>query len=164
MTAAATLQVSTPTDREIVVTRDIGAPRHLVFDAWTKPELVRRWMLGPDGWTMVVCEIDLLVGGSYRFVMRNVQGTEMGWGGVYREIQRPDRLVATELFDEAWYPGEALITNTLVEHEGTTTLTITMLFESQEAREAALSSGMEAGMAASFDRLAQVLVSIGQGS
>src|SRR5882762_11877589 len=102
-------KVSTPPDREIEVERDFNAPRQLVFDAFTKPELVRRWLLGPDGWTMPVCEIELRVGGAYRYVWRHADGKEMGMGGIYREIVPEERLVCTELFDEAWYPGEALV-------------------------------------------------------
>ena len=104
-------KVSTPTDREIEIERDFNAPRQLVFDAFTKPELVRRWLLGPDGWTMPVCEIDLRVGGAYRYVWRKESiGKDMGMGGVFREVVRPERLVATEKFDDAWYPGEAVDT------------------------------------------------------
>src|SRR4051795_5531657 len=104
-----TLQVSTRGDREIVMTRDFAAPRQLVFDAFTKPELVRRWLLGPPGWTMPVCEIDLRVGGAYRYVWRSEKdGSQMGMGGVFREVVPLERLVASEKFDDAWYPGEAL--------------------------------------------------------
>jgi len=95
-----TLQVSTRGDREIVMTRDFAAPRQLVFDAFTKPELVRRWLLGPPGWSMPVCEMDFRVGGSYRYVWRHEKGQEMGMGGVYREIVVPERIVSTEKFDE----------------------------------------------------------------
>src|SRR5947199_8947203 len=95
-------------DREIVLTRVFDAPRRLVFDALTKPELVRRWLLGPPGWSMVVCEIDLKVGGAYRYVWRHDRdGSEFGMRGVYREIVPPERLVNTESFDRPWYPGEA---------------------------------------------------------
>src|SRR5882724_8416738 len=124
-TSKATLQISTPSDRELAMTRVFDAPRRLVFDALTKPELVKRWLLGPPGWTMPVCEIDLKVGGAYRYVWRNTKGKEMGMGGVYREIVPQERLVCTELFDEAWYPGESLTTTTLVERAGRTTLTST---------------------------------------
>jgi uncharacterized protein YndB with AHSA1/START domain len=142
------------------MTRVFNAPRDLVFDALTKPELVKRWLLGPPGWSMPVCEIDLRVGGSYRYVWRHVRdGTEMGMGGVYREIVAPERLVSTERFDEAWYPGEGLGTLVLVERGGRTTLTHTMLYESREARDAAMKSGMEKGVAASYDRLDDLLAS-----
>jgi uncharacterized protein YndB with AHSA1/START domain len=160
MKHAGTLQVKAIGEREIAITRDFAAPRRLVFDAYTKPELVRRWLLGPDGWSMPVCEIDLRVGGAYRYVWRHLtNGAEMGMGGVYREITAPDRLVATEKFDEAWYPGEALNTLELVERAGRTTLTQTMRYESREAREAVLKSPMEQGLAAGFDRLEELLAS-----
>src|ERR1700740_2690854 len=94
------LTLTTPTEREIAMTRVFDAPRRLVFDAMTRPELVKRWLLGPPGWSMPVCEIDLRVGGTYRYVWRGADGTEMGMRGVYREIAPPERLVATESFDE----------------------------------------------------------------
>ena len=108
-------KVSTPTDREIRVARDFHAPRQLVFDAFTKPDMVRRWLLGPPGWTMPVCEIDLKVGGAYRYVWRKTGVKDMGMGGIFREIVPPERLVATERFDESWYPGDALDTTVFVE-------------------------------------------------
>jgi uncharacterized protein YndB with AHSA1/START domain len=112
-------KISTPTDREIEIERDFIAPRSLVFDAFTKPELVRRWLLGPDGWTMPVCEIDLRVGGAYRYVWRKDSiGKEMGMGGVFREVVRPEKLVATENFDDSWYSGEALDTTLFEERAG----------------------------------------------
>jgi uncharacterized protein YndB with AHSA1/START domain len=157
MTSTSTLQVTTPTEREIVMTREFDAPRTLVFEALTKPELVQRWLLGPPGWTMPVCEIDLKVGGAYRYVWRNAEGTEMGMGGVFREIVAPERLVATERFDDAWYPGEALDTTVLSEQDGRTTLTLTVLYESREARDAVAESGMETGVASGYDRLAELL-------
>jgi uncharacterized protein YndB with AHSA1/START domain len=152
------LKLTTRGDREIVMTRVFDAPRRLVFDALTKPELVKQWLLGPPGWSMPVCEIDLRVGGNYRYVWRrDSDGTEMGMGGVYREIVAPERVVATEKFDEAWYPGEALGTTILVKQGRKTTLTQTMLYQSREARDAVLKSGMEKGVAASYDRLAEML-------
>jgi uncharacterized protein YndB with AHSA1/START domain len=158
-----TVKVSTPSDREIAITRVFDAPRKLVYDAHTKPELVKRWLLGPPGWSMPVCEIDLRVGGKYRWVWRqDTDGTEMGMGGVYREIRSPERLVATEKFDEAWYPGEGLNTLVLVEQRGRTTLTQTMRYESREARDAVLKSGMEKGLTASYDRLAELLATTAQ--
>jgi uncharacterized protein YndB with AHSA1/START domain len=154
------LKLTTPSDREIAMTRVFAAPRKLVFDAHTKPELVRRWLLGPAGWSMPVCEIDLRVGGKYRWVWRHDQnGTEMGMGGVYREIKAPERLVATERFDEAWYPGESLNTLVLLEQDGRTTLTQTMRYESRAARDAVLKSDMERGVTASYDRLEQIVAS-----
>jgi uncharacterized protein YndB with AHSA1/START domain len=160
MKSAGTLQLTAPGEREIVMTRGFDAPRQLVFDAHTKPELIKRWLLGPPGWSMPVCEIDLRVGGKYRYVWRHDRnGTEMGMGGLYREIVAPERIVHTERFDEAWYPGEALNTLVLVEKGGRTTLTQTVRYESREARDAVLKSGMESGVAASYERLADLLAS-----
>jgi uncharacterized protein YndB with AHSA1/START domain len=151
-------KIHMPSDREIQVSRDFDAPRSLVFDAFTKPELVRRWLLGPPGWTMPVCEIDLRIGGSYRYVWRSEKdGSQMGIRGVFREITPVERLVATEKFDDAWYPGEALDTTVFEERRGITRTTITVLYESQEARDTARLSGMEYGMAAGYDRLETLL-------
>jgi len=159
----AALQITTQGDRELVMTREFDAPRKLVYDAHTKPELVRRWLLGPDGWSMPICEMDVRVGGKYRWVWRhNTNGSEMGMGGTYREVKAPERLVATERFDEAWYPGEAQTTLVLVEKGGRTTLTQTMRYESKDAREAVIKSGMEKGVATSYDRLEGVLASAAQ--
>ena len=158
MTNPGNLKLTTRGDREIVITRAFDAPRKLVFDAFTKPELVKQWLLGPDGWSMPVCEIDLKVGGKYRYVWRrDKDGTEMGMGGLYREIVTPERVVATEKFDQSWYPGEAVGTFVLVEQAGKTTLTQTILYESREARDGVLKSGMEKGIVASYDRLAKLL-------
>jgi uncharacterized protein YndB with AHSA1/START domain len=153
----ATLRVTTPSNREVALTRVFDAPRGTVFDALTRPELLTRWLLGPPGWSMVVCEVDLRVGGRYRFVWRRDDGTGMGMGGVYREIAPPGRLVHTEAFDRSWYPGEALVTTVLDERDGRTTLTSTILYELREARDAVLGSGMERGVAASYDRLEALL-------
>jgi uncharacterized protein YndB with AHSA1/START domain len=161
MKSLGTLKVTTPSDREIRMTRVFDAPRRLVFDAFTKPALVKQWLLGPPGWTMPVCEIDLRVGGAYRFLWRGSDGTEMGSRGVCREIVPPERFVATEKFDEPWYPGEALVTYSLAEHAGKTTLTLTVLYESRETRDAVLKSPMEKGVAMSYDRLAELLASPG---
>ena len=152
------LTVTTPSDREIALTRRFDAPRSLVFEALTKPDLIRRWLVGPDGWTMVVCEIDLRVGGAYRYVWEHIaDGARMGMGGVYREIVPPRRIVTTERFDESWYPGEGIGTIELLEYEGKTTLTMTLLYESREARDVVLKSPMEQGVAAGYDRLAELL-------
>lgn len=152
--------VTTPTDREIEIVRDFHAPRQLVFDAFTKPELVRRWLLGPPGWSMPVCEIDLTVGGAYRYVWRKDGVKDMGMGGVFREIVSPSRLVATEKFDDSWYPGEALDTTAFVEEGDITKTKITVLYESKEARDTARRSGMEHGMAAGYNRLEELLSSM----
>ena len=157
MTNEENLKVTTRGDREIVMTRAFDAPRKLVFDAFTKPELVKQWLLGPPGWSMPVCEIDLRVGGSYRYVWRKAGAPDMGMGGVYREVVAPERVVATEKFDEAWYPGEAVGTLVLVEQSGKTTVTQTVLYASAETRDAVLKSGMDKGVAASYDRLEEML-------
>jgi uncharacterized protein YndB with AHSA1/START domain len=155
------LKLTTQGDREIVMTRAIDAARRLVFGAFTKPELVKQWLLGPPGWSMPICEIDLRVGGVYRYVWRrDSDGSEMGMGGVYREIVSPERLVATEKFDQAWYPGESVSTTVFVEQGGKTTITQTVLYQSREARDAVLKSGMEKGVAASYDRLAELLAKL----
>jgi len=162
MKSTGNLKLTTQGDREIVMTRALDAPRRLAFDAFTKPELVKQWLLGPPGWSMPICEIDLRVGGAYRYVWRrDSDGSEMGMGGVYREIAAPERLVATEKFEQPWYPGEAVGTTVLVEQGGKTTITQTVLYQSQEARDAVLKSGMERGVAASYDRLAELLASLG---
>ena len=151
------LTVTTPTDREIEMTRVFDAPRRLVFEALTKPELVKQWLLGPPGWTMPVCEIDLRVGGGFRYVWHGAGGEQMGMRGVYREIVPPERIVATESFDEPWYPGEAVGTYILAEQAGKTTLTFTVRYGSRETRDAVLKTGMDTGVAASFDRLAELV-------
>ena len=149
-------QLSTPSDLEIQIERDFNAPRELVFEAFTKPELVSRWLLGPDGWTMPVCEIDLRVGGLYRYLWRK-GSIDMGMGGVFREIVHPEKLVATEKFDNSWYPGEALDTTVFEELGAVTRMTLTVRYESKEARDTASGSGMEHGMIAGYNRLETLL-------
>src|SRR5215207_9190188 len=126
-----TLKVTTAGDREVVMTRVFDAPRHLVFDAFTKPELLKRWF-GPRGWSLVVCEVDLRVGGGFRFVLRGPDGRDMGMRGVWREISPPERTVHVESFDD--YPGESLVTAVMTEDGGKTTLTATVAYPSQEVR------------------------------
>jgi uncharacterized protein YndB with AHSA1/START domain len=164
MTTQQKLQITTPSERELRITRTFAAPKQLVFDAFTKPELVKRWLFGPEGWSFAVCAIDLRVGGAYRYVWRQDNGFEMGMGGVYREVHAPERIVATEKFDMAWYPGEAVGTFVFTERDGVTTLTQTMLYESRDARDAVLKSPMEGGLSAGFDRLESVLTSLGTAS
>lgn len=146
---------TTPSDREVVMTREVEAPRELVFDAWTKPEHVQQWMLGPSGWTMPVCEIDLRPGGAWRFVWGRADGTEMEMRGEYREVTPPERLVSTESWGGDW--PETINTVTLSEEDGKTTITQTVLYPSQEARDAALETGMKDGASLSYDRLAERL-------
>jgi len=151
-----TLKVTTPSDREIVLTRVFDAPRRLVWDAFTKPELLKRWF-GPRGWSLVVCEVELKVGGGFRFVLRGPDGRDMGMRGVYREIVPPDRSVHMESFDD--FPGESEVTTVLVEQGGKTTFTATVLYPSQEVRDAVIKSGMEHGAAECYDKLAELLAS-----
>lgn len=151
-----TLKVTTPTEREIVLTRVFNAPRRMVFDAFTKPELLKRWF-GPRGWELVVCEIDLRVGGTFRFVLRGPDGRDMGMRGVYREITPPERSVHMESFDD--YPGESQVTTVMVEQGGRTTMTATVLYPSREVRDIVISTGMEHGAAESYDKLAELLES-----
>ena len=154
-------KMSTASETEIAIERDFDAPRELVFEAFTKPELVRQWLLGPAGWTMPVCEINLRPGGAYRYVWHKAPtGTTMGMGGVFREVVRPERLVATEKFDDAWYPGEALNTTTFEERGGVTRVRLVVRYESKEARDVASRSGMETGMIAGYNRLEQVLAEV----
>ncbi len=138
------------------MTRVFDAPRRLVFDAWTKPQLLRRWLGVRAGWTMVVCEVDLKVGGAYRYVWRG-PGGDMGMGGVFREIVRPERIVSTEVFDDPWYEGEAVDTLVMVERDGKTTVTTTVRYASQQVRDAVIASGMSTGVAQSYDVLSELL-------
>jgi uncharacterized protein YndB with AHSA1/START domain len=148
--------VTTPTEREIVLRREFDAPRPLVFEAWTTPELLMRWY-GARGWNLVECEIDLRVGGRWRFVSRGPDGARMGQSGVYRGVVPPERLVLTEVFDDQSYPGESLITHVFVEEHGRTTLTSTVLYPSREARDIVLRYPMACGLAQGYRRLAGVL-------
>jgi uncharacterized protein YndB with AHSA1/START domain len=151
MMAAQSTTFTTPSDREIVMTRTFNAPRPLVFEAWTNPQHVPHWMLGPEGWTMPVCEIDLRPGGEWHFVWRREDGTEMSMRGVYREVVPPERLVNTESWGADW--PETVNTLVLREEGGKTTATTTMEFPSKEARDAAFKTGMTDGVSVSFDRL-----------
>ena len=153
-----TLKVTTPTDREIVLTRVFDAPRNLVFDAFSKPELLKRWF-GPRGWSLEVCEVDLRVGGSFRFVLLGPDGKKMGMRGVYREIVPPEKSVHMESFDD--YPGESQVTAVFVEEEGKTTMTATVLYPSKEVRDIVVKTGMEHGAAESYDKLAELLLDRG---
>jgi uncharacterized protein YndB with AHSA1/START domain len=157
-------QVTLPSDREVQVTRSFKAPRALVFRAFTEPALVRRWMLGPPGWSMPVCDMDLRVGGSYRWRWRSdTDGKEFGFFGTFREVQSPSRIVHTERYDPGdlgeGYPtgGEALITASFSEEGGITTVTTVMDFGSKEARDAAVKTGMTDGMEQSYQLLDRVL-------
>ncbi|HTH54122.1 MAG TPA: SRPBCC family protein [Edaphobacter sp.] len=151
------LKIAAHGDREIVMTRDFQAPRRLVFDAWTKPELVKRWLAGPSGWTMTTCEIDLKVGGSYRYQWTHENGKKMGMKGTYNEIVPPEKLVVTEQFDDEWYSGGGITTTTLTEKDGVTLVETRVLYISKEVRDTVLQSPMESGVSASYDRLEKLL-------
>jgi uncharacterized protein YndB with AHSA1/START domain len=144
-------------DREIVIKRTFDAPRPLVFDAMSKAEMMKQWFHGPPGWTLVTCDIDLRPGGKYRWVWRNDAGHDMGMGGEYLEVVRPERIVSTEKFDQSWYPGGAVGTLVLTEEKGSTTMMLTMLYESNEAREAVMRSPMQTGLDAGYSRLDEFL-------
>lgn len=170
MTSSGTLSVTTPSDREIVMTRVFDAPRTLVWDAMTKPELLRRWLSGPPGWSMVACENDLEVGGVFRWAWRGPDGTEMSMRGVNREIVAPERVVRTESFEGGCngQAGEQVATLVLAERggdggggggggDGQTRTTLTLRYPSKAARDATIASGVEHGVAAGYDRLAELL-------
>ncbi|MEW5849380.1 MAG: SRPBCC family protein [Myxococcota bacterium] len=153
-------KVTTPSDREIMITREFNAPRALVYDAYTRPELIRRWLGVQPGWSMAVCEVDLRVGGTYRYQWRGPDGMSMGMRGVYWEIVPREKLVSSEKFDEAWYQGDAMGTVEFRENAGRTTITTTIRYDSQEIRDAVLKSPMEQGMAAAFNTLEELLASL----
>ena len=153
-----TTTLTTPSDREVVMTRVVDAPRSLVFEAFTNPEHPPQWVLGPEGWTMPVCEIDLRPGGEWHFVWRQPDGTEMDMRGVYREITPPGRLVNTESWGGDW--PETLNTVVFSEDAGKTTITTTILYPSKDARDAALETGMKEGADQSYGRLDEYLRTI----
>jgi uncharacterized protein YndB with AHSA1/START domain len=156
-------QVTLPSDREVMVTRAFRAPRPLVYRAFTEPALVQRWLLGPPGWSMPVCEMDVRVGGRYRWRWRNdTDASEFGFTGTFREVQPPVKLVHSEAFDPGsvggGYPGsEALVTVTFAERDGITTMTSRIDFGSKEARDAAIATGMTDGMEQSYQLLDELL-------
>ena len=154
-----TFKVSTPSDTEITLTRLFDAPRHLVFEAMSKPEHIRRWWgnLG-DGYSVPVCEVDLRVSGKWRFVNRHPQG-DAEFYGVYKEINPPARVVFTEIF--APFPdAESIVTTVLTEEGGKTRLTATSKYPSKEVRDMVLGTGMERGAALSYDRLDEVAMEL----
>ena len=154
-----TLNVTTKGDREVVITRTFDAPRPLVWETMSKPELLKRWLFGPPGWALTVCEEDQRVGGKFRWVWSGPDGAGMTMTGEYREIVPPERSVRTESFETGCLPqmGEQLATLVLTEQGEKTLLTITVQYPSKEARDGALASGMEHGMAAGYDRLDEIL-------
>lgn len=158
MTTPGNLTIAASGEQEILLTRHFDAPPNLVFDAYTKPELLRRWLGVRAGWVLAVCEVDLRVGGRYRWVWRNqAKGVDMGCGGTYLEIVAGEKLVCTERFDTPWYPGEAR--NTVhFEAAGTGTFLRTVLrYESRESRDLVLQSPMDRGLNESYQMLDTVL-------
>ena len=152
-----TFQCTTPSDTEITLTRLFDAPRDLVWDAMTKPEHVKRWWGNLDvGYSVPVCEIDLRVGGKWRFVGRSPKGDIPAFYGEYQEIDRPGRLVYTEIF-EPFPDGGSLVTQLLTEERGKTRLTVTAKYDSRATRDMVLGTGMEKGAAVSYDRLEDVV-------
>jgi uncharacterized protein YndB with AHSA1/START domain len=156
-------QVTLPNDSQVKVIRSFKAPRALVFRAFTEPDLVQRWLLGPPGWTMPVCEMDVRVGGRYRWRWQSDdKKQEFGFTGTFREVQPPSKIVHTEAFDPGSvggpYPGaEAIVTATFVEEGGITTMTTVIDFGSKDARDAAMSTGMTGGMEQSYQLLDRLL-------
>ena len=153
--------VTMPSDVEVMVTRVFQAPRRLVFEAMNKPEHLKRWLLGPPGWSMPVCEVDFRVGGKYRYEWLNAEsGRRMGTGGTFLEIVAPERVVATELFDGGIMGPEAVNTTTLVESGGRTTMTMLMRYASKDLRDKVVATGMTRGMSQSFELLDALLASM----
>jgi len=155
---AGALKVSKASERETVLTYTFDAPRQLVFDALTQPDLLNRWY-GPRGWSLVACDIDLKVGGAYRFVWRRPNGTEIGVQGAYREVKPPERFVRTESFVPAWPGGGIVSTTALIEEGGKTKVAITSLYESQKARDDDVKAAQH-GATESFARLAELLAEL----
>lgn len=153
------LKVTTPADTEIQITRVFDAPRRLVWDAMTKPELLRRWLFGPPGWEMTICEDHAEPGSTFHWGWRGPGGETLSMRGTYREVAAPERIVRTESFEMGCpsQGGEQLCTLILKEDAGKTTLTLTIVYPSKEARDGALASGMEGGIAAGYDRLDDIL-------
>jgi uncharacterized protein YndB with AHSA1/START domain len=150
------LVLTTPSEREIVLAREFDAPRRLVFEAFTKPELLVRWY-GANGWQLVVCEIDLRVGGTWRYISEGPNGATMGQAGTYLEITQPDRLVVTELFDDQSYPGETTITHEFLERDERTTVRTTLCFATPAGRDIVLGYPMARGVGESYARLSALL-------
>jgi uncharacterized protein YndB with AHSA1/START domain len=146
---------TTPSDREVLVTRVVNAPRRLVFAAWTEPRHVQRWLTGPEGWTMPVCEIDLRPGGRWRYVYRKASGKEMTLTGSVLEVESPERFVTTESWGPEW--PDTVNTLVLTESEGRTTIALTITYVSKEARDAALDTGAMDGMNRAFELLDELL-------
>jgi uncharacterized protein YndB with AHSA1/START domain len=158
MTSGASTGVTsytTPSDREVLITRVVNAPRRLVFAAWTEPRHLQRWLTGPEGWTMPVCEIDLRPGGRWRYVYRKASGTEMTLTGSVLEVVPPERFVTTESWGPEW--PDTVNTLVLTEVGERTTIALTITYVSKEARDAALDTGAMDGMNRAFELLDELL-------
>jgi uncharacterized protein YndB with AHSA1/START domain len=150
----------TPSDLEVLITREFDAPRTLLFEVWTSPQHLPRWMLGPEGWTMPICEVDLRPGGAYRFVWRKPHGAEMTITGTYRDIHPPERLVFTESWGKEW--PETVNHLVFTETGGKTTVTQTIRYPSKAARDAAMKTGMRDGTVRGYARLDEYLLELGR--
>lgn len=151
----------TPTgERDIVMRRVFDAPRSVVFDCHVTPDLLKRWLTGPEGWWMEVCEVDLRVGGAYRWSWRNAEGATVGIRGIHHDVAVPERIGNTQRFDHDPTGGEAIGTLVLAEKDGRTILTNTVTYPTREARDAAVACGMEKGVTANYNNLAALLVSL----
>lgn len=155
------LTVDTPNDTDILVVRSFNAPRALVWKAFHTPEFVTQWLLGPGDWSMPVCEIDARVGGRFKYGWAHGDGRTMKMSGTYLEVSPPDRTVHREQFDEDWAGAPTTVTTAFSEADGVTTVTMTISFESRDAREAARATGMTAGMEDGYARLDKLLAELG---
>ena len=156
------LEITLPSDREIVITRSFDSPRNLVWDCHTKPALVRLWLLGPPGWEMPVCEIDLRVGGKYRYEWEDKgRGKTMGMGGEFTAVRKPEQIGSKEKFDDDWTGGETVNMQVFTEAGGKTKSVLTVLYASKQARDGAAASGMTDGMEAGYNRLEEILATLG---
>jgi len=159
MTSSGTAVVTLPTDRQILIRREFDAPKHLVFQAWTTPDLIKRWWSGDRG-EVTIAEVDLRVGGRWRYVIAANGGFEVGFHGEYREIVPNERIVSTEIYEGVPEGGGAVTTTTFTEVDGRTTLAVLTEYESQQVRDLVINSGMEGGVQESWDHLEQVAVSL----
>lgn len=160
MQATNSTEFTTPTDREVVATRTFDAPRELVWDMFTKPEHLQQWLLGPDGWEMPICEVDLRPGGTYRYGWAEAEtgANPFELSGTFKEIEQPHRIVHTEQF--MGEGPESIVTLELTEEDGKTRMTTTMLYPSKEVRDQVLATGMTDGAGKSYDRLAEYLTTV----
>lgn len=157
MSSKGNLQVTTPSDLEIRIQRRFDASKQVLFDAWTRPEITKKWLHGSDDHTLEVFDIDLRPGGKLRYVWRGEDGSTMGVSGEFKEVSPPDRIVHTELFDEDWTGGETLVTIEFEQHDDHATITMTIRYSSKEARDGALQSPMAEGMEVCYARLDKIL-------